>query len=76
MNKVTLAEFSKTLSPGTCNIEIYEWNLYGSPKLLISIPAYVNMWINRYARAYLNYYFFEIRVEKNLIKLYITKEIL
>ena len=76
MNKITLAEFSKRLLPSICNIEIYEWKAGSDPKLLISIPAYVNMWINRYARAYLNYYFFEIRVEKNLIKLYITKEIL
>ena len=76
MNKVTLAEFSKMLLPGICNIEIYERKVGSTPKLLISIPAYVNRWINRQARAYLNYYFFEIRVEKKLIKLYITKEIL
>lgn len=71
---IKFKDFTKTLLPGDCNIELYRWNIVKSPELILSIPSGYTWKMDKFFKPYLEWNFFEIRVEGNIIKLYITEE--
>ena len=71
---IKFEDFVKTLLPGCYTIELYRWDIMKDPELLLVIPKEYNWRMDRFFKPYLEWNFFEIRVEGNLIKLYITEE--
>ena len=72
---IKFKDFIKTLLPGTCNIELYHWDSGKNPDLILSIPSGYTWKMDKFFKPYLEWIFFEIRVEGNTIRLYITEEI-
>ena len=73
---IKFKDFIKTLLPGTSIIELYRWDMDENPDLILSIPSEYNWKMDKFFKPYLDWNFFEIRVEGNRIKLYITQEVL
>lgn len=72
---IKFEDFVRTLLPGTSSIELYRWDMDENPDLILSIPAEYNWKMDKFFKPYLDWNFFEIRVEGNRIKLYITQEV-
>lgn len=71
---IKFKDFTKTLLPGDCIIELYRWDIMKDPELLVSLPSGYGWRMDKFFKPYLDWNFFEIRVEGNKIKLYITQE--
>ena len=72
---IKFKDFIKTLLPGACNIELYRWDSGKNPDLILSIPNVYAWKMDKFFKPYLEWIFFEIRVEGNTIRLYITEEV-
>lgn len=71
---IKFKDFTNILLPGDCIIELYRWDIAKNPELLLSLPSGYTWKMDKFFKPYWDWNFFEIRVEGNRIKLYITEE--